>query len=60
MSPKTEAQVKAEKKYHEKLSGIELQVQKGKKEEFKAKADANGMSLPKFIKHLVEEDSKKG
>ena len=56
MSPKTEAQIRAEKNYFSKLKNVCIQVEKGKREEYKEKAKSNDMSLASFICFLAEKD----
>lgn len=57
MSPKTEAQLRAEKNYFSKLKNISIKVEKGKREVYKKKAEAHGMSMASFIMYLVENDN---
>lgn len=53
----TEQQNKATQKYQqEHLEQVRFWVQKGKKEEYKAKAEAKGMSLTAYIINLIEQD----
>lgn len=53
----TQAGNKASQKYRkENRDRINLDVAKGKKEEFKAKAARKGMSLNAYIVHLIEND----
>lgn len=59
MSNYTEAQKRATMKYiKENLEEIKIRVPKGKKEEYKAKAESAGKSLTQYIIDLVEEDGK--
>lgn len=55
----TEAAKKAVAKYHEKLDEIKVRVPKGKKAEYKAQAEAHGMSLNAYIIKLLEADKTK-
>lgn len=50
------AQLKANAKHHEKLEDIKIRVPKGKREEYKAQAEAKGMSLNAYIIKLLEQD----
>lgn len=52
----TEAQKKANNKYFEKFDDIKVRVPAGKKAEYKAKAEAHGMSLNAYIVKLLEND----
>ena len=56
----SEALKKAQRKYEKTQEKIELCFPEEKKEEYRKKAEAHGMSLSKFIVHLIEEDMKKG
>lgn len=52
-----EAQKKASIKYlAEKTDNIQIRVPKGKKAEYKAQAEAHGMSLNAYIVKLLEND----
>lgn len=54
----TEAQKKANKKYFsEKIEDIKIRVPKGKREEYKAKAESKGLSLNAYIISLIESDN---
>ena len=57
----TEAQLRATKKYHEKLDNIQIRVPKGDKDKFAEHAAAQGESLNAFvaraIKETIERDS---
>ncbi|MFR1051951.1 MAG: antitoxin [Lachnospirales bacterium] len=57
--PYNEAQKKATMKYtaanYERLN---LQLRKGKKDEYRAQAEAHGMSLNAYIISLLEKDKK--
>ncbi len=54
----TEAQKNATRKYiTEKLDEIKVRVPKGKKEEYKAKAESKGLSLNAYIVSLIESDN---
>lgn len=50
----TKAQASASKKYDDKMDIIRIRVPKGKKEEYKAKADAEGKSLNQYIIDRIE------
>lgn len=52
----TEAQKKANNKYFEKFDDIKVRVPAGKKAEYKAQADAHGLSLNAYIIKLLEAD----
>ena len=54
----TEAQKNATRKYiNEKLDEIKVRVPKGKREEYKAKAESKGLSLNAYIISLIESDN---
>lgn len=55
----SEAQKKANNKYFEKFDDIKVRVPAGKKDEYKAQAAANGMSLNAYIIKLLEADKPK-
>lgn len=52
----TEAQKKANNKYFEKFDDIKVRVPAGKKAEYKAQAEARGLSLNAYIIKLLEAD----
>ena len=53
----TEQQKIATNKYiKEKCDRLSIILPKGKKEEYRAKAEAKGMSLTAYIAHLIEND----
>ncbi len=53
----TEARNKASQKYQQKnLEQVRFWVKKGKRDEYKAKAEAKGMSLTAYIVSLIERD----
>ena len=52
----TEAQKKANNKYFEKIDDIKVRVPAGKKSEYKAQAEAHGLSLNAYIIKLLEAD----
>lgn len=52
----TEAQKKANNKYFEKFDDIKVRVPTGKKAEYKAQAEAHGISLNAYIIKLLEAD----
>lgn len=55
-----EAQKKASIKYlSEKTDNLQIRVPKGKKAEYKAQAEAHGMSLNAYIIKLMEADKTK-
>ena len=51
----TEAQLRASKKYHEKLENIQLRVPKGEKEKITEPARVQGESTNAFIYRAVNE-----
>ena len=51
----TEAQLRASKKYHEKLENIQLRVPKGEKEKITEHASVQGESTNAFIYRAVNE-----
>lgn len=54
------AATKAKNKYNlANYDRISLSIPKGKKDEYKAAADARGMSLNEFIAHCVEQEIEK-
>lgn len=54
-----EAQKKASMKYlADKTESIQIRVPKGKKEEYKAQAAENGLSLNAYIVQLLEADKR--
>ena len=55
----SEAQKKANNKYFEKFDDIKVRVPAGKKDEYKAQAEKNGMSLNAYIIKLLETDKTK-
>lgn len=58
--PYSEAQKRATMKYKEKTyDRLELQLKKGKKEEYRAQATEHGMSLNAYIISLLEKDREK-
>ena len=58
--PKTEAQIRATRKYDAKTyDRIELKVPKGKKAEIKSFAENTGESLMGFINRAIDETMKK-
>ena len=55
--PKTsEAQLKANAKHLASLDEFKVRVPKGKKAEYKAQAEAHGLSLNAYIVKLLEQD----
>ena len=50
----TRAQAEAAKRYIADLDEIRIRVPKGKKEEYKAKAEAEGKSLNQYIIDCIE------
>ena len=54
----SETRKKANEKYFEKFDDIKVRVPKGKKEEYKALAEQNGMSLNALIIELLEQKIK--
>ena len=52
----TDAQKKANNKYFEKFDDIKVRVPAGKKVEYKAQAEAHGLSLNAYIVKLLEAD----
>lgn len=58
--PKTsEAQLKANAKHLASLDEFKVRVPKGKKAEYKAQAEAHGLSLNAYIVKLLEQDKPK-
>lgn len=55
----SESRKKANDKYFEKFDDIKVRTIKGKKEEYKALAEQNGMSLNAYIVHLLEAEQAK-
>lgn len=54
----TEKQGKATQKYlAENMERLQVWVKKGKKDEYKAKAESKGMSLAAYIVSLIEADN---
>lgn len=51
----TEAQAAASRRHHEKLDSIIFRVPKGKKEEYKQLAEAEGKSLNQYIIDCIEK-----
>lgn len=57
----TEAQKRANQKYNAKAyDQIKIVVPKGKREDYKAQAEAHGLSLNAYIVKLLEDDKKQG
>lgn len=54
----TEAQLKANAKYHEKLEDIKIRVPKGEREKYKQHAESKGISLNQLIINLLDADMK--
>lgn len=54
----SETRKKANEKYFEKFDDIKVRAPKGKKDEYKALAVKNGMSLNALIIELLEEKTK--
>ena len=52
----TEAQKRANEKYHAKMEEIKIRVPKGKKDEYKQKAKDKNQSLQQYIVSLIEDD----
>ena len=50
----TQAQAQASRRYLATLDEIRIRIPKGKKEEYKAKAEAEGKSLNQFIIDKIE------
>lgn len=55
MSPVSEAAKKATQRYLEKLEEIKVRVVKGKKEQIRSHAEANGESINGFINRAIDE-----
>ncbi len=53
--PKTEAQLKANRKYFEKFDLIRFRVPKGEKEKISAHASSRGESMTAFIIRAIDE-----
>ena len=51
----TEAQLRASKKYHEKLDNLQIRVPKGRKAKIAEHAVANGESLNAFVVRAINE-----
>lgn len=51
----TQAQLRATKKYHEKLDNIQIRVPKGEKEKISVHAAAQGESLNAFVVRAIKE-----
>lgn len=51
----TEAQLRATKKYHEKLDNLQIRVPKGSKDKIAEHAAAKGESLNAFVVRAVNE-----
>ena len=51
----TEAQLRASKKYHEKLDNLQIRVPKGTKAKIAEHATANGESLNAFVVRAISE-----
>lgn len=56
MNKTSEAQLRANAKHLANLDDIKVRVPKGKKDEYKAQAEAHGMSLNAYIVKLLEAD----
>lgn len=56
MNKTSEAQLRANAKHLSSLDDIKVRVPKGKKAEYKAQAEAHGMSLNAYIVKLLEAD----
>lgn len=54
----SDAQLKANAKYHSKMDDIKIRVPKGKREKYKEHAERKGMSLNALIIKLIEKDMK--
>lgn len=52
----SEAQKKANNKYFQKFDDIKIRVPAGKKAEYKAQAEAHGLSLNAYVVKLLEAD----
>lgn len=52
----TQAQLKANAKYHEKFDDIKIRVPKGKREQYKEYAESQGKSLNALFIELLEAD----
>lgn len=53
----TESKKRANEKYHKAhLEQLAIRVPKGKRDEYKAKAEAHGKSLARYIMDLIEND----
>ncbi len=55
----TQAQLKANARYHEKLEDIKVRVPKGEREKYKQYAESVGKSLNALIIELLEADMNK-
>lgn len=56
----SEAQKKANNKYFQKFDDIKIRVTAGKKAEYKAQAEAHGLSLNAYVVKLLEADKQQG
>lgn len=56
----TQAQLKANAKYHEKFDDIKIRVPKGKREQYKEYAESQGKSLNALFIELLEADMNAG
>lgn len=56
MSKTSEAQLRANAKHLANLDEFKVRVPKGKKAEYKAQAERNGMSLNAYIVKLLEDN----
>ena len=56
---KTEAQKRASIKYRQQKETVSLELPKGTREKWKARAEAVGMSMTAYIVSLVESDIEK-
>lgn len=56
----SEAQKKANNKYFQKFDDIKIRVPAGMKAEYKAQAEAHGLSLNAYVVKLLEADKQQG
>lgn len=52
----SQAQLKANSKYHDKFDDIKIRVPKGQREKYKQYAESRGLSLNQIIIKLMNED----
>lgn len=55
----SQAQLKANSRYHNKFDDIKIRVPKGQREKYKQYAESRGLSLNQIIIKLMNEDMQK-